>query len=809
MDALLHDIRYGIRRLARSPGFTGLAVLVLALGIGGTATAFGVVNAVLLRPLGFPDPGALVHPYSLWRGSWSTASPPDFADWRARSRSFTELAASNSGSFALTGDGPAEQIPGAEVTGGFFAVLGTPPLLGRTLTTADDDPGAAPGVVLGYDLWRRRFGADSGVVGRTVRLEGTSTTVLGVMPAGFVYPDGSELWLPLRFTADQMATQRGAHYLDVVGRLRHGVTLEAADRELRGIAGALAGEYPRTDANYSATVISLRDALVGDVRTPLLLLLSALGVVLLIACANVAGLLVVRGIAREREIAIRSALGGGRGRLVRTLITESTILAALGGIAGTMIALWGTAWVAHLSGSAIPLLGETRMDGGVLAFIGLVTLCTVVVFGLLPAWQTVAGGALAFRLQSESRGSTGARLRTRNALVVAQTALAVLLLVGAGLLLKSFVRLQRVDPGFDPRHVLTFGVSLPDASYPTPARSALFYQSLIERLDALPGVRAAGAVFGLPLTDFGYSISALELDGRTLSQEEQDGLSLQIRIVTPGYFAAMGIPVRRGRGILTSDREGTPPVMVVNDAAARRIWPDQDPIGHRLTVGTRLGLGQDHARAGGEVVGVIGDLKESALSQPADPTMYLSHAQFPMGFMSVAIRTSGDPLPLAKLAQAALAATDPDVPLFRLRSMDQLLAASIAQPRLYALLLALFALVAITLAAVGLYGVLAQTVAQRERELGVRMALGATARDVVAMVVKQATRLAAVGVVVGLAGGLAATRILATLLFGVKPFDPGTFVTVGVGLFVIALVASLVPARRATQVDPMEALRTE
>jgi predicted permease len=809
MDALLQDIRYGIRRLARSPGFTGLAVLVLALGIGGTATAFGVVNAVLLRPLGFPDPGALVRPYSLWRGSMSTASPPDFADWRARSRSFTELAATNSGSFALTGDGPAEQIPGAEVTGGFFTVLGTPPLLGRTLTTADDDPGAAPGVVLGYDLWRRRFGTDSGIVGRIVRLEGTSTTVLGVMPAGFVYPDGSELWLPLRFTADQMATQRGAHYLDVVGRLQRGVTLEAADRELRAIAGALAGEYPRTDANYSATVIGLRDALVGDVRTPLLLLLSALGVVLLIACANVAGLLVVRGITREREIAIRSALGGGRGRLVRTLITESTILAALGGLAGTMIALWGTAWVAHLSGSAIPLLGETRMDGGVLAFIGLVTLCTVVVFGLLPAWQTVAGGALGFRLQSESRGSTGARLRTRNALVVAQTALAVLLLVGAGLLLKSFVRLQRVDPGFDPRHVLTFGVSLPDASYPTPERSALFYQSLIERVDALPGVRAAGAVFGLPLSDFGYSISALELDGRTLSQEEQDGLSLQIRVVTPGYFAAMGIPVRRGRGILPSDREGTPPVMVVNDAAVRRIWPDQDPIGHRLTVGTRLGLGKDHARAGGEVVGVIGDLKEGALSQPAAPTMYLSHAQFPMGFMSVAIRASGDPLLLAKPAQAALAATDPDVPLFRLRSMDQLLAASIAQPRLYALLLALFALVAITLAAVGLYGVLAQTVAQRERELGVRMALGATARDVVGMVVKQATRLAAVGVVVGLAGGLAATRILATLLFGVKPFDPGTFVTVGVGLFVIALAASLVPARRATQVDPMEALRTE
>jgi putative ABC transport system permease protein len=807
MDVLLQDIRYALRRLAQSPGFTALAVIVLALGIGGTATAFGVVQAVLLRPLGFSDPHSLVRAFTFWHGGMSTVSPPDFSDWRARNHSFAELAATNSGSFALTGDGPAEQIPGAQVTGGFFTVMGVAPLLGHTLTGANDTPDGALVAVVGYDLWRRRFGADSGIVGRTVRLDGASYTVLGVMPAGFTSPEGSELWLPLQFTPQQIATQRGAHYLDVVGRLKQGVRLDAADRDLHGIAAELTAEYPRTNGNASTTVISLREALVGDVRTPLLVLLAAVGVVLLIACTNVAGLLVVRGITREREIAIRTALGAGRGRLVRALFTESTTLATLGGLVGTLLAVWGTAVVTRVTGVDIPFLGQARVDGWVLGFIGFVTLLTVVLFGLFPAWQTATLGGLASRLQSEGRGTTGARLRTRNALVVAQTALAVLLLVGAGLLVKSFVKLQRVDPGFDAAHVLTFGVSLPDASYAKPEQSALFYQGLTERLAALPGVRSAGAVFGLPLTGFGYSMSVYALDGRVLSQEEQDVLSVQIRIVTPDYFPAMGIPIGRGRGILPSDRTGAPPVMVVNQTAAQRVWPGQDPLGHRLIIGSRLGFGGD--RAGGDVVGVIGDLKEGGLSLPARPTIYLAHAQFPMGFMGIAIRTSGDPLALAEPARATLATADPDVPLFRLRSMEQLVAASVAQPRLYALLLAVFALVAITLAGVGLYGVLAQTVVQRGRELGVRMALGATARDVVRMVVTQAARLAGAGVLLGLAGGFAAARLLATLLYGVKPTDPGTFMVVGFGLFLVALLASVIPARRATRVDPMVALRTE
>jgi putative ABC transport system permease protein len=808
MDSLLQDIRHAFRRLGRSPGFTGLVALVLALGIGGTAITFSVVDAVLLRPLDFPHSGELVRVFSLWeQGVMGTASPPDFEDWRAQNRSFTELAAMNEGSFALTGDGPAEQIPGSQVTGGFFAVMGVRPLLGRVMTPGDDAFDGPKVAVLSYTLWRRRFGGDSSAVGRPVRLDGETYTVLGVMPPGFTYPSRSELWLPQRFSAADLSTQRGAHYLDVIGRLRPGVTLAAAGRDMRRIAANLTQAYPRSNAHSGAAVTSLRDAMVGDVRAPLLILLGAVAVVLLIACTNVAGLLVVRGIGREREIAIRTALGAGRRRVMRTLLVESVALAVLGGLAGTLLTVWGTDLIARLGGLGIPLLGETRVDPGVLAFTGILTLATALLFGLLPAWQTTTGGGLAARLHAEGRGTTGGRLRTRNGLVVAQTALAVLLLVGAGLLIRSFARLQRVDPGFDPRHVLTFGISLPDAAYPKPQQSALFYQDLLQRLEALPGVQSAGAVFGLPLTGFGYSISLFELDGRVLAQEEQERLSLQIRVVTPDYFSAMGIRVRRGRGIAATDRPGSPPVIVINEAAARAVWPGQDPLGHRVFVGTRLGLGGD--RVGGEVVGVIGDLKERGLGRSSLPTIYLAHAQAPVGFMGVAIRSTGDPESLVAPARAVLTAVDPDVPMFRLRTMRQLVDADVAQPKAYTLLLTIFALVAITLASVGLYGVLSQSVAQRGRELGVRIALGASARDVVALVLRQGVMLAGAGVALGLLTAMAATRALRSLLFGVGTQDPVTFALVGGGLFLVAVTASLVPARRATRVDPMEALRTE
>ena len=805
MRGFISDLRLAWRGLRKAPGFTLTVAAVLTLGIGGTAVIFAVINAVLLRPLPFPHQERLVRVFSGQNGQQWTMSPPDFTDFRRQSHSFTELAAVDQGDFALTGEGPAEQLPGASVTGGFFRMMGVPPVLGRGMLPSDDDPSGTRVAVLSYGLWQRRFGGDHDILGRSIQLDGAAAIVIGIMPQGFAYPGGSQVWLPLRFTPQDLSTQRGAHYLDVVGRLKDGVSLTQAGTDLRRIAETLAAAYPKTNKDETAHAEGLRDSMVGDVRPALLILLAAVGLVLIIACTNVAGLLLVRGWRRQRELAIRTALGAGRSQLVRILLAESVMLALLGGAGAILAAVWGTALIARLSAVPIPLLGQTRLDWTVMGFVGVITLLTALAFGLAPAWLASSGKGLPERLKAEGRGG-GRRPRSRHALVVLETALAVLLLTSAGLLLRSFDRLRHVDPGFDPAHVLAFGLSLPDATYP-PERSAAFVQSLVERLDALPGVQSAGAIFGLPLSGFGYSISALTLDGRQLPQDEQERLSTQIRTVTPDFFRTMGVPIRRGRGIEQSDRAGTPPVIVINQAAAHLIWPGANPLGHHLVVGTRLGLGGE--QAGGEVVGVIDDLKDRNLARPVKPTIYLSHAQFPMGYLSVVIRTVGDPLLAARPAQQALAAVDPDVPAFQVRSMEQLVAASVAQPRLFAMLLAVFAAVAILLAAIGLYGVLSQGVAQRTRELGIRLALGARGREIVGLVVRQGAVLAGTGVILGLLAGLAATRVLSSLLFQVAPRDPLTFAAVTLLLLGVGLVASWLPARRAARVDPATALREE
>ena len=761
---------------------------------------------MLLRPLPFPQQERLVRLFSSQHGVRWTMSPPDFVDFRRQSTSFSEMAAMNQGNFALTGSGPAEQLSGAAVTGGFFTTVGVQPLLGRAMVPADGDPTAARVAVLGYGVWQRRFGGDRSVVGRTVQLDGEPATVVGVMPEGFDFPGGSDVWLPLRFGAQDLATQRGAHYIDVLGRLKPGVSLVTAQAQLRRIAANLTAAYPTTNKDETVQLTGLRESLVGDVRTPLLILLAAVGLVLLISCANVAGLLLVRGWRRQRELAIRTALGADRGRLVRILLAESLLVAAAGGAGAVLLAVWGTSLIRQLTAVAIPLLGETRVDWAALGFTGALALITALIFGLAPAWLVSSAAALPERLKAEGRGAAGGRSRGRGVLVVVETALAVVLLTGAGLLVRSFDHLRSVDPGFDPHHVLTFGLSLPDASYP-PERSAAFMQSLTQRLEAIPGVRSAGAIFGLPLTGFGYSITAYSVDGRRLSNDEASHLSTQIRVVTPDFFRTMGIPVRRGRGITAADRAGAPPVMVVNDAAAKLLWPGADALGHQLVLGTKLGLGGE--RAGGEVVGVIGNLKDAGLASSPEPTIYLAHAQFPTGYMSVALRTAGDPLLASRAAQRALAATDPDVPLFRLRSMDQLMAASVAQPRLYTVLLGLFAVVAMLLVAVGLYGIVAQGVAQRRRELGIRLALGARAREVVSLIVRQGIALVVGGLVLGLIGGLLATRVLRSLLFEVGPHDPLAFGAGALVLLAVSAAACYLPARRATRVDPVEVLKEE
>ena len=805
----MNDLRYAIRALGQRPGFSIIAVATLALGIGANTAMFSVVHSVLLRPLPYPRSGELVQVFSTWQGSPSTVSPPDFTDWRSDNAVFSELAAVNAGSVALTGDGPAEQLASATVTGSLFAVLGVAPHTGRTLDTGDDAPGAEGVAVLGHGLWQRRFGGDPAVIGRRIIVDGASLTVVGVMPAGFDFPQGAELWTPLAFSERELSTQRGAHYLDVIGRLRPGVTVDRAAEDMRQIAARLAETYPNTNADGSAVVSRLQDAIVGDVRPALRILLGAVGLVLLIACVNVANLLLVRGAGRRRELAIRTAMGASARRLMRGLLVESIVLALVSGAIGVGLAVWGTAVIAGLQSTGLPRLDQTGINPAVLGFTLVLSLATGVLFGLLPAWQAGRTPDVAGSLKEES-GTVSAeagRGRTRRMLVTAELALAVVLLSGAGLLIRSFVGLARVDLGIVPSGVLTFAVSLPDATYGDPERRVGFTDQLLERLAGLPGVESAGAVFGMPLTGFGYTISTSELDGRRLDDQEQDRLSVQVRAVTPEYFRAMGITLRSGRGLAPQDRAGAPRVIVVNQAAARRLWPETDPIGHQLTVGTGFGLGQ--GRAGGEVVGVVADVKERGPAAEARPTMFLPLAQWPLQLLSVAIRTSGDPSALVVPARSAVAGLDPDIPVYRVRTLQQLAADAVAQPRLYASLLGLFAIAATLLAAIGVYGVVARTLQQRFREVGIRMALGARPTEVRRLLMRQGMTPVVTGVSLGIVGGVALTRVLQRLLFQVTAWDPVAFAGAAFLLMAVAVIAIYLPARRATMVDPVVVLRHE
>jgi putative ABC transport system permease protein len=538
------------------------------------------------------------------------------------------------------------------------------------------------------------------------------------------------------------------------------------------------------------------------------ILLGAVALVLLVACTNVASLMLVRGLARQRELAIRTAMGAGRGRLVRGMLAESLALSALGGMLGVLLAVWGTSGIAHIQSAGIPFLAQARVDGPVLVFAVAVSLATGVLFGALPAWHASSLEGLEARLKDESRGTSGrGRRRTRNALVVAEVAVALVLLAGAGLLSKSFVQLTHQDLGMDANHLLTFELSLPDATYPRREQSADLVRTLRERIDALPGVSSSAAVFGLPLNGFGYSISGYTLDGVRLSEDDQHRLSTQIRVVTPAYFRTMGIPVRRGRTIAAGDRVDATRVIVINESAAKLVWPGTDPIGHSLTVGTRLGVSD--TRAGGEVVGVVGDVHEWGPALPTRPTIFLAHQQFPVTYLGVVARTVGDPTALIEPVRRVVAGLDPDLPMYSIRTMEQRVGASVAQPRLYMLLLGIFAGVAVLLAGVGIYGLLAQTVAQRTREIGVRLALGADRGDVVRLVVRQAGGLAAFGVILGLLGAALSGRVLAHLLFQVRPTDPVTLASVAVGIVAVVLIATYLPARRAAGIEPAQALRYE
>ena len=805
---MMTDLRYAIRTLVRSPAFAIIAIITLALGIGANTAIFSLVNAALLRPLPYPAADRIVRVHQTTPDGFSSVSPPDFVDWRSGASALAGMAAFHRNSYTLTGAGDAKQVPAAQVTGDFFRVMGVVPVAGRFMDTTDVMPDGEPVVVLGEGMWQRDFGGDRSIVGARIMLDGTPTTVLGVAPRSLDYPRGVEIWTPRAFDAEDLTTQRGAHYLGVIARLAPGATMQQATGQVAAVGDRLAAEYPNTNGRTSATLITLRESLVGDVRPALYLLLGAVGLVLLIACANVANLFVARALSRRRDLALRQAVGASRGRLARIVLTESVLLAAAGGALGLLIAAWGTPLLARLRPDDA-ILQSATVDVRVLLATLAVSIVSGLLFGVFPALRLVPTHGLSQQLVGGGRGSSVTREahRARRILVVSEMTIAFVLLVGAGLLMRSFLALHGTELGFETASRLTFSLQTPDATYGTPDRVDGFYTQVMDRLSELPGVETAGATQALPLSGNSYGISTHSLDGRELSNDESNRLGTQVRVVRPGYFAAMGIPVLRGRAIGAQDRHGAASTIMLNETAARLLFPDADPVGHEVFVHTSFGL--DRGRAGGTVVGVAGDTRDRGADEEQSPMIYLSHAQFPLEFMQVVLYTDGEPEMLARAARATISAIDPNVPVFELQTMESRFAESVEQPRFLLTLLTLFAATAVALACIGLYGVIAQGVVERTREIGIRLALGARQGEVQRMILNAGGGLAIAGIALGLAGAFAGSRLISSYLFGVQPIDVVTLAGAAIILLPVALLASWVPARRATRVDPAITLRME
>jgi putative ABC transport system permease protein len=810
MNTLWQDVRYGLRMLVKSPGFTVVAVVALALGIGANTAIFSIVNAMLLRPLPYGEPDRLVVVWetnpdlsSPYLRTHNEASPANFLDWRQQQTVFEDIAAYRFNDYNLTGGDAPEQLLGNPVTANMFDVLKVRPLLGRTFRPEDGDPKSDRVVVLSYGLWQRRFGGDANIVGRQLNLNGNPTTVVGVMPADFEFPAPfSQLWTALRF-ANDTPPSRTAHFLYTRARLKPGVSLQQAEAEMQTIAARLRQQYPDTNTNRSVRLVPLHTQTVEQARTGLLVLLGAVGFVLLIACANVANLMLARATARYREIAIRTALGAGRWRIVRQLLTESVLLSVLGGALGVLLALWGidllTAAVPREFALYVYGWNQIKLDRWVLAFTFGVSVLTGVLFGLVPALQA-SKTDLNEALKEGGRGTVGhARRRFRNALVVVEVALALVLLVGAGLLGKSFLRLLEVKPGFDPHNVITAQLTLPSARYEKDEQVVQFFTQLTERVAAQPGVEAVGTIDMLPMAGSGGTNTFI-IDGRPLARP---GVypEANARTVDPGYFGALRIPVLKGRNFTAQDRAGAPGVCIVNETFARLFFPGEDAVGKIL----RNPDGTNPF----QIVGVVGDIKHWGLDDEAEAYLYAPQLQMPSNGVALVVRSSTDTAALMAMIRREVRALDPDQPIFDVKTMNERIAHTTSPARLGSFLLGLFALVALTLAAVGIYGVMAYSVTQRTHELGVRMALGAQPRDVLRLVVQQGMLLVGIGLLIGLAASFALMRWLASKLFQVSPADPTTFAAVTLLLAAVALVACLVPARRATKVDPMIALRYE
>jgi putative ABC transport system permease protein len=801
LTAFLRDLRYGLRTLGRNPGFTCVAVLALALGIGAVSAIFTVVNSVLLQPLHFykPEQLAVVNERNLKKGFPEfPLSPGDYLDFRDHNHSFSGVSVIETTAVNLTGFAEPERVPTAGVTPEFFQVMGAQPILGRSFTAQEVRVESEHVVIIGYRLWQRRFGGRRDILGRKLKLDAELYTVVGVMPAGFEFPAQTQCWAPFTLKPEDWQ-QRGNHGLAGIARLKDGVTIEAAQVDLNAIAARAEQAYPETNSGWDTNLKSLQEDTVGDTRLAIITLAAAVGFVLLIACVNLANLLLSRSAARRREIGIRGALGAGRARLVRQLLTESMLLAALGAVGGLALAWAGTRVLANLSNDILPRASEIAVDGRVLAFTAAIALFTVVLFGLAPA-VLMAKTDVNSALRAGGRGSSIGfrRNRLRSALVVGEVALSLVLLSGAGLMMRSFYHLRSIDPGFDPHGVLTFSTDLPDAQYKTDKLQTEFYNGALERIRALPGVSAAGAGQIFPLAGTTIILTFVQLGKPPVPVGNEP--SAGNGVVTPEYFAALRIPLKAGRYFTQRDNAAALPVAIISEAMARQFYRNENPLGQRVEIS---------GKKPAEIVGVVGDIRDRQLESKGRATVYQPAAQYPNTSMYFAVRTAGNPADLIPPVRAAIRQMDPDLVLDTVGTVEHLVDTSLSDRRFAMLLMAVFAGLALALAMVGIYGVMSYSVTQATQEIGIRMALGAGSGDVLWMVLSYGGLLMAAGLLIGVPMALGAGALLASQLFETPASDPVTYAAVSVALLLTGLAACAVPAIRATGVDPMVALRNE
>ncbi len=802
MQMLWQDLRYGMRMLLKSPGFTAVAVIALALGIGANTAIFSVVNAVLLRPLPYQDSDRLIRVFeSNPQRGWPefSASAPNFKDWQQQQSVFEQLAAQELWTFNLTDHGEPERVSATKVTANLFPALGIMPVLGRNFLPEEEQVGRHRVVLLSHGLWQRRFGGDQALLGKTVQLNSESYTVIGIMPANFQLAGRRDVWVPLVLdpAKEPWRADRANRNISVIGKLKPGVSLAEAQAHMGTLARGIEQQYPTSNAGWGVRLVAFYEWLIPEqVRKASWVLLGAVGFVLLIACANVANLFLARATTRQREIAIRSALGASRKRIVRQLLTESCLLALLGGATGLLLAVWGVDLLVKYTPMNIPRLSEARIDRSVLLFTLAISLLTSILCGLMPALQA-ARVNLSEAFKEGSGSLTGVRHRARGSLVVAEIALALVLLAGAGLMVQSFVRLGRVTLGFNPENILKLQTALPGSQYRERSQQNAFYLQALERIRALPGVLGASANVMVPLAGGGNWALEVAIEDRPATGER---LSADARAVMPHYFRTMGIPLLQGRDFTEQDGPGSTNI-IISEAMARRFWPGENPLGKRFRPGT--------INSWMNIVGVVGDVRELSLEEDPRAAFYFSAAQLGFSALALVVRTAGNPESVTTAVRKEIAALDRGLPIYGVKTMSAILYDVLGQPRFQAALLSLFAVVASLLAAVGIYGVMSQAVTERTHEIGIRMALGARAGDVLNLVIGRGMKLALIGVATGLIAAFALTRLMRGLLFGVSPTDLITFAIIALLLTGIALLACYVPARRATKVDPMIALRSE